>query len=386
MRYVVYRGNAAFEETSHGTTVRVGRRQATIPHSLLPADALRTAARELQHPRPSAGFAPSPGMRVLEKMGALATTALEHADLDGWSYVLKHAPDPDQAIERLAEWALDASSIPDDEALASGLWRMFATATEVSRVCRIVVWGEDVGTYEPGTVCLVIDPRVSSAFPARAVVTDDVQSLARQWGVHDPRRAPVDAQFAGPGSPLRRLLIALGIALLVDRTSGIGRLRNAYTVTRDLDVSNVTMKGYPEHVRLAETADERIAATNAQIVDRVLVRGASDPTVAGELRLSTHDRRAIATCIWRLRGTAQTASASGADAAEAGVNAIAAAVSRSLRILGWRSFIVRVGSAGVVHGNMRPGAARRVDPDLLGDEIEVFVDEARVQRGPESAR
>lgn len=386
MRYVVYRGNAAFEETSHGTTVRVGRRQATIPHSLLPADALRTAARELQHPRLSAGFAPTPGMRVLEKMGALATTALEHADLDGWPYVLKHAPDPDQAIERLGEWALDASSVPDDAAFATGLWRMFTTATEISRVCRIVVWGDDMGTYEPGRVCLVIDPRVSLAFPARAVVTDDVQSLARQWRVHDPRSAPDDTQFAGPGSPLRRLLIALGIALLVDRTAGIGRLRNAYTVTRDLDVSNVTMKGYPECIRLAETPAESIAATNAQIVDRVLVRGVSDPTVAGELRLSTHDGHPIATCNWQLRGTAHTVSASGADAAEAGVNAIAAAVSRSLRILGWRSFTVRVGSAKVVHGDMRAGVARRTAPDLLGDEIEVFVDGAPVQRGQGAAR
>ncbi|MGS0562813.1 hypothetical protein [Microbacterium aurugineum] len=396
MNYFVYKGNAAFEEQPGSTLVRVGRRQATIPSATASTSELRHVALDFTRPVPVPDAAPSTARAILDRLGAIARTDLLNAHLPGWSYVLRHATDPDAAMRALAGWKVSHAPSPaaadDERELVDSRFAMFSPSNGLLECLVVVLQSESASVSlqqqlravenTGADLYLVVDPVATVDQPARVIVTDDLESLRRLYALRLPARD--GAQGLAPvGSPIRRLLFALGVALLVDRVGGIGRLRNGYTVSRDLVVENSTHAGLPRAFPAQHPERVALKPADAQIVDGLLVAASRDARLASDLRLEIVDGKAFATCEWVFKGRVRRVVESGQDLGRAATRALASAVAQSLELVGLRSFFVQVGTAEIRRGDQSTCVGVDVGT-LLGTElIRLDVDAAAVLRGPD---
>jgi len=357
MTRVVYRGNTSFEDVPDGTLLTVGRQQAVIPRHLASSRELREAAFDLVEARDEQATALTPALRVLDRMGALARTEGGHAHLPGWGYALRHAQDPDAAMRALSSWSISreahASGLPeaDREVLRASLG-MFGTWTHGRRVVGVLLGPGSRGPADlpPGDLHLFVDPRVGADRPATVWVARDARRARELWALrHAARHPAADVREVGPGTPLRRLLLVLGAALVVDEVSGMRRLRNAYAVGDDLSVANVDV---PDRAPLQVGAPPSAETPpDGLVVDRLIRHAAVDARMAGRLDVAMTDAGPSAACEWWFAGRRRRVSATGTSAGAAGAEAVARAVAVSLRIRGARGLRVSVGSATVEHGD-----------------------------------
>jgi hypothetical protein len=297
MTRVVYRGNTSFEDVPDGTLLTVGRQQAVIPSQLASSRELRETAYDLVEARDERATPVTPALRVLDRMGALARTEGGHAHLPGWGYALRHAEDPDAAMRALSSWSIapgaHASGLPEaDREVLRGSLGMFGAWTRGRRVVGVLLGPGSRGPADlpPGDLHLFVDPRVGPDRPATVWVARDAR------GAHAARHPAADVREVGPGTPLRRLLLVLGAALVVDEVSGMHRLRNAYAVGDDLSVTNVDV---PDRAPLRAGAPPSAETpSDGLVVDRLIRHAAVDARLAGRLDVVMTDAGPSAACEW----------------------------------------------------------------------------------------